>query len=41
MAYDRFRRYDWDRRLRQATDGARGFPWVVFLVGVIVGGVIF
>jgi len=42
----RYSRYDdpdiyWERRMRNAVRGREGFAWGAFLIGFVLGGIIF
>lgn len=43
MSYYRYddRDLDWETRFRRACRGREGFAWGAFLIGFILGGVIF
>ena len=43
MRYDRYddRDIDWEARFRRACRGREGFAWGAFLIGFILGGIIF
>jgi len=43
MSYYRYddREDDWEARFRRACRGREGFAWGAFLIGFILGGIIF
>lgn len=42
MSYSRYdREDDWDYRIRRALRGREGFAWGAFILGFILGGIIF
>lgn len=43
MSYYRYddQDYDWETRFRRACRGREGFAWGAFLIGLVVGAIIF
>lgn len=40
-SYDRHQSEDWEGRIRRVLRAERGFPWTAFILGLVLGAVIF
>lgn len=40
-SYHHSRSDDWEYRIRRALRAERGFPWTAFILGLVLGAVIF